>query len=73
MPSIVGPFKIDSIGSAGVAQFGDTMQITPKNTSKTYAGQGSFSTGDAHFLFNGISSTFVPDSDLVDATNTGNN
>lgn len=73
MPAIVGPVKINSVGSSGVVDFGDTLQITPKSTSKTYTGSGSLATGDFHVINNGISSTFVPDSDIIDSSAAANN
>lgn len=73
MPAIVGPFKINTVTGAGVTFFGDTFQITPKNTSKSYGGQGSFNTGDFHLYNNGFSITNTPDPDLSDDSNVGNN
>ncbi|HET7628702.1 MAG TPA: spore germination protein [Bacillales bacterium] len=73
MPSIVGPVKINSVASSGVVDFGDNWQITPKSTTKTYAGSGSFGTGDFHVNYNAISNTIVPDPDAVDSSNTANN
>jgi spore germination protein PF len=73
MPSIVGPVKIDSISSAGQVNFGDVFNISPKANSKSYAGSGSFSTGDFQFHNEWISSTNTLDSDGVDETIAANN
>ncbi|TCS79416.1 spore germination protein [Tepidibacillus fermentans] len=67
MPSIVGGIKINSIGSGGVVNVGDAIYISPKSTSKSYAGSGSFNTGDFLNNNNGLSSTNTNDSDLLEA------
>lgn len=72
MPAIVGPVKINSVGNGGVVEFGDTLEIDPTNSSKTYAGAGSFSTGDFHWSCTGFSQTIVPDPDFADANNISN-
>ncbi|WP_373230520.1 spore germination protein [Cohnella sp.] len=68
MPCIVGNVKILSIGSSGVVQFGDALQISPTSTSKTYAGSGSFLTGDLSRSNNAVSATNTYDKDLQDAS-----
>ena len=67
MPSIVGGVKINSVGSAGIVNIGDALYISPKSTSKTYAGSGSFNTGDFLNTNNGLSSTNTNDQDLIEA------
>ncbi|MFV9511323.1 spore germination protein [Tepidibacillus sp. LV47] len=67
MPSIVGGIKINSIGSGGVVNVGDAIYISPKSTSKSYAGSGSFNTGDFLNNNNGLSSTNTNDTDLLEA------
>jgi len=67
MPCIVGNVKILSVGGSGVVQFGDTLQISPSSTSKTYAGAGSFVTGDLSRT-NSISSTITNDPDVQDSS-----
>jgi spore germination protein PA/spore germination protein PF len=73
MPSIIGNVKI--VSSSGVVQFGDCLNISPTSTSKSYAGSGSFITGDFPVSNNGISATNTNDPDIADASNaaTGNN
>ena len=66
MPSIIGNIKITTVGSAGVANFGDTLYISPKSTSKTFAGAGSFTTGDFQLSKQGLSNQLNLDSDLAD-------
>ncbi len=63
MPAIVGGVKILSVGSGGVVHFGDSLYISPKSTSKTYAGSGSFNTGDFPVTNNGFNATLTSDND----------
>ncbi|MBT2215364.1 spore germination protein [Virgibacillus dakarensis] len=65
MPSIVGPLKVNSI-DGGVVNFGDSFYLSPKSTSKTSAGSGSFNTGDFICTNTGISSTNPFDQDAYD-------
>lgn len=66
MPAIVGNIKIVSIGSGGIAQFGDALVVSPRSTSKTFAGSGSFNTGDLPVTNNGINNTQTNDPDVID-------
>lgn len=68
MPSIVGAVKILSVATGAVIQFGDALQIRPASTSKTYAGAGSFLTGDLSRTNNAISSTNTNDPDAQDSS-----
>ncbi len=67
MPAIVGAVKINSIGSSGVFNIGDVFTISPRSTAKTFAGAGSFNTGDYLKVRNDYSQTNTYDKDLVDA------
>lgn len=69
MPAVVGFVNIVNIGSSGVVQFGDTFQLSPTSTSKTYAGSGSFLTGSLANANNGVSATNTLDPDVQDASN----
>jgi hypothetical protein len=66
MPSIVGNIKILSVGTSAVVQFGDAFILAPKSSSKTFAGSGSFNTGDFPVTNNGLSLTNTLDNDVVD-------
>jgi hypothetical protein len=66
MPSIVGNLKINSIGSSGVVNIGDSMYISPSSSAKTYAGAGSFNTGDFGQSNNTLSATNTSDPDISD-------
>ncbi|MBM7645248.1 hypothetical protein JOD45_001459 [Scopulibacillus daqui] len=73
MPSIAGPIKINSVGSGAVFHVGDSLNISPKSTSKTYAGSGALNTGDFLQTNNMINSTNTLDSDLADGNNAADN
>lgn len=70
MPCIVGNVKILSVGGSGVVLFGDCIQITPTSTSKTYAGAGSFLTGDLSRTNNAVSATNTNDPDVLDSSDS---
>lgn len=59
MPSIIGNLKINSIGSSGVLNVGDSFYTSPKSTSSSNTGSGSSITGD-----------FVVNNNLLSRTNT---
>lgn len=67
MPSIVGAVKILSVGSGAIVQFGDNLQNSPSSNSKSYAGAGSFVTGDLSRTNNAISATNTNDEDIQDS------
>ncbi len=66
MPAIVGTLKVINISGGGCLTIGDVGLISPKTTAKTYAGAGSFNTGDYPQTYNVVSSTNVNDNDLID-------
>ncbi|WP_409291776.1 spore germination protein [Peribacillus sp. SCS-37] len=66
MPAIVGALQVLSIGDSGVLNIGDVYKIAPFSFSKTFAGAGSFNTGDKISINNQVSSTNTFDSDGVD-------
>ncbi|WP_373281398.1 spore germination protein [Paenibacillus macerans] len=70
MPAIVGNVKIINISSGGVVQFGDTLVISPQTATKTFAGSGSFNTGDFPVTNNGLSTTLTIDPAVVDGSVT---
>lgn len=71
MPAIVGgPFKINENG--GVINFGDTLNISPKSTSKSVSGSGGGNSGDFTIVNNGINMNNVLDPDVVDQNLAGN-
>ena len=72
MPAIIGPVQIINV-SGGIVQFGDTVYISPKSSSKTFAGSGGFNTGGLIITNNGISGTNVLDANVIDQPIAGNN
>lgn len=70
MPAIVGNVKIVNVGPSSIVQFGDAIQLSPNSTSKTFAGAGSFNTGDLAHTNNAVSSTNTNDRDVKDSTQT---
>ncbi|RBW68606.1 spore germination protein [Bacillus taeanensis] len=70
MPSVVvGPFQFLSNG--GTVNFGNTLQISPEETSKSIAGSGS-GTGNLVLNNNGISISNAVDPDVFDSNTVGN-
>jgi hypothetical protein len=70
MPSIVGSFKILAVGPSSIVHIGDSVFLSPNSSSKTYAGAGSFNTGDLPVTNNAISATNTNDPDLFDSPAT---
>ncbi|TBL73056.1 spore germination protein [Paenibacillus thalictri] len=66
MPAIVGNIKILNVGPSSIVHIGDALQLAPQSTSKTFAGAGSFNTGDFLRAYTVASSTNTNDSDLID-------
>lgn len=72
MVGIVGGGKVNSISGA-VVSAGDSLDISPKNSSKSFAGAGSFKTGDFIELRNYNSKTITEDNDGMDTSIVANN
>jgi spore germination protein PA len=66
MPAIVGVAQVNSIGTSSVFNIGDVYKIMPIANVKTFAGAGSFNTGDVLEVYNHISSTNTFDQDGAD-------
>lgn len=69
MPAIVGAIKILSVGPSSIVHIGDSIQLAPRSTSKTFAGAGSFNTGTNVSTYNGVSTTNTYDNDVIDGSN----
>lgn len=69
MPAIVGVVQVISIGSGAVFHIGDVYKISTLSTAKTFAGAGSFNTGDELNVQNHQSSTTTYDQDGIDQGN----
>ncbi|WP_261134050.1 spore germination protein [Bacillus sp. Marseille-Q3570] len=72
MPAMVGAIKINEVSGSAVFNIGDVYHIGPNSRSKTFAGAGSFNTGDNLQVNNGYSITHTIDSDVIDNSNIGN-
>ncbi|MBD1380616.1 spore germination protein [Metabacillus arenae] len=72
MPAIVGAFKVNGVGSSSVIHVGDVITISPYSEVKTFAGAGSFNSGDGLNIYNYNSVTNTYDMDLIDQPMVGN-
>jgi spore germination protein PA len=72
MPAFVGAVKINSISSSGVFHIGDVFAISPHSVAKTFAGAGSFNTGNGLQIYNQYSNTNTQDADAADQNIVGN-
>ncbi|TFJ93566.1 spore germination protein [Lentibacillus salicampi] len=66
MPAKVGAVKVNNVGNSSVFNIGDVYSMSPESTAKTYAGGGSFITGDGIRIRLGQSTTYVTDKDKLD-------
>lgn len=66
MPAIVGVVQVINVSSSGVVHIGDVFKISPYATARTFAGAGSFNTGESLSLYNAYSSTNTNDTDGID-------
>ncbi|CAG7621717.1 spore germination protein [Paenibacillus allorhizosphaerae] len=69
MPAVVGAIKILSVGPSSIVHIGDSIQLAPTSTTKTFAGAGSFNTGDYVRTYSVVSNTNTYDNDVNDANN----
>lgn len=72
MPAIVGAVKVISIGNSSIFNIGDVFQMAPNSVAKTFAGAGSFNTGDGLRINNYRSVTNTYDTDKIDQVTIGN-
>ncbi|MDP5274024.1 spore germination protein [Chengkuizengella axinellae] len=68
MPSILGVAKVINVSSGALLRTGDSIQITPVEYTKAYAGSGCFNRGDLPRTNNFISTTNTIDADIKDQT-----
>ncbi|MFD1039004.1 spore germination protein [Virgibacillus byunsanensis] len=66
MPAIVGAVKVINISASSIFNIGDVYSMSPDSSAKTYAGGGSFNTGDGIRVNLENSNTYVQDSDKID-------
>lgn len=72
MPAIVGAINVLNVSNAGVFHIGDVFTINTRSSAKTFAGSGSFNTGDYVSVYNNESSTLTNNSQYVDQPIVGN-
>ncbi|RDW19930.1 spore germination protein [Oceanobacillus chungangensis] len=68
MPAKVGAVKVSNISSSSIFNIGDVYSMSPQSTAKTYAGSGSFNTGNGIRINLNKSNTYINDSDKIDQT-----
>lgn len=66
MPAIVGAVNVNSISNSGIFHIGDVFQMSPSSVAKTFAGAGSFNTGDSITISNTNNQTNTNDQDISD-------
>jgi spore germination protein PA len=66
MPAKVGAVKVNNVSSSAVFNIGDVYSISPVSSAKTYAGGGSFITGNGTRVQINSSYNYVYDKDLID-------
>ncbi|HWO75073.1 MAG TPA: spore germination protein [Bacillus sp. (in: firmicutes)] len=66
MPAVVGIVQVNSIGSSSVFHIGDVFSVAPQSVTKTFAGAGSFNTGDGLYVVNHYSNTNAYDQEGID-------
>ncbi|MBM7571498.1 spore germination protein [Aquibacillus albus] len=71
MPAIVGAVKVITIDAASIFNIGDVYGMSPYAQAKTFAGGGSFNTGDGIRVELDYSSTNVYDKDNFDQIISG--
>jgi spore germination protein PA len=66
MPAKVGAVKVNNVSSSSIFNIGDVYTMNPQSTAKTYAGGGSFNTGDGNRVNLNQSHTYIYDKDFID-------
>ncbi|MEN2767678.1 spore germination protein [Ornithinibacillus xuwenensis] len=66
MPAKVGAVKVNNVSSSSIFNIGDVYSMSPVSSAKTFAGGGSFNTGDGIRINLNQSNTYVYDKDIVD-------
>ncbi|MDX8045761.1 spore germination protein [Gracilibacillus sp. S3-1-1] len=71
MPAIVGAVKVINLSSSSIFHIGDVYKIEPYTQSKTFAGGGSFNTGNEMRIHMVNAQTHMVDNDQFDQNITG--
>jgi spore germination protein PA len=72
MPAKVGMIKVVTISSSSIFNVGDVFHMAPKTWAKTFAGGGSFNTGNSVHVQVANSNTNIQDNEVVDQVIAGN-
>ncbi|WP_083249019.1 spore germination protein [Bacillus solimangrovi] len=72
MPSIICGFPININSVSGIVNFGDSLNTSPKITSKAITGSGGGNNGNFVNTNNGISLSNNFDPDVIDQPTVGN-
>jgi spore germination protein PF len=72
MPAFIGPVQIITVDGGNV-QFGDALNISPKNNSKSQLGAGAGNVGGFVLTNTAFNATNTFDNNLIDQPNVGNN
>ncbi len=62
----MGAVKVITVSSSSILNIGDVYSMCPESSAKTYAGGGSFNTGDGIRIKLADSNTYVYDKDHID-------
>lgn len=74
MPATInGPLQIHNITTTGIVKFGDSSVLTPKTTTKSFAGSGGFNTGGAVITNTVVNATNDIDLNVIDEPIAENN
>ncbi|WP_101843448.1 spore germination protein [Halobacillus sp. Marseille-P3879] len=66
MPAKVGFVKVITVSSSGVFNIGDVFSMSPYAATKTFAGGGSFNTGNGIRIHLDKAETYINDKELID-------
>ncbi|MDC3413726.1 spore germination protein [Aquibacillus sp. 3ASR75-11] len=66
MPAVVGAVKVLTLSTSSIFNIGDVYAMHPYSQAKTFAGGGSFNTGDDIQIQLDKSSIQVSDKDTID-------
>ncbi|GEN45683.1 spore germination protein [Alkalibacillus haloalkaliphilus] len=59
MPAFVGAVNVVAVDSSSTFQIGDTYMMQPMSSAKTFAGGGSFNTGQNIEVELGVSNVYI--------------
>ncbi|MGI8314474.1 spore germination protein [Halobacillus mangrovi] len=72
MPAKVGAVEVISLSSSSIFNIGDVYNMAPQAWAKTFAGGGSFNTGNGLRIDLNRSNTYVNDQEVIDQSIANN-